>query len=142
MPMTNQREIKFRAWFDEGRPGTQMREVLELKWTKHPRALLRGGGLAQIEDLMQYTGLKDKNGVEIYEGDVVRHPVGVGEVKFGWFDSSHEAGYSRYHYHQGFYIAEGQEVARDSVDEDVDWQKVEIIGNIYENPELLGVQHD
>lgn len=57
------REIKFRAWYQ---PGSIM---------INPIALLAkpDTNLVYLSDhiLMQYTGLKDKNGVEIYEGDVI-----------------------------------------------------------------------
>lgn len=70
----------------------------------------------QVE-LMQYTGLKDKNGKEIYEGDVVNyfgHYLGVVE----WKDS-------------GFWVYESQ-ASRYSITDNM-----EVIGNIYENQELL-----
>lgn len=77
--------------------------------------------------LMQYTGLKDKNGKEIYEGDVLS-PYEYSPIKnptIVQYDDDLA----------GFYpfipnVADG-------IDYSVNNNRIEIIGNIYENPELL-----
>lgn len=87
----------------------------------------------EIEDLelLQYTGLKDKNGVEIYEGDIIRYFSEVMSKK-EWICSVEVIGAT-------FAVRTGKKSYMDgsflnrlSKDE-----KLEIIGNIYENPELL-----
>jgi uncharacterized phage protein (TIGR01671 family) len=84
--------------------------------------------------LMQYTGLKDKNGVEIYEGDIVEHKYksSNGDIKTKIYIII---------YHLGcFYCAEHKGNFSSSVGYYttlVNGNGLEIIGNIYENPELL-----
>ena len=85
--------------------------------------------------LMQSTGLKDKNGKEIFEGDVVTDGHTTGDIKN--------------HPTLGFYMVDDNGIERffsdgsaiEDFDEDVKTvaRILEIIGNIYTNPELLEV---
>ena len=68
---------------------------------------------------MQFTGLKDKNGKEIYEGDVVR------------YSANKEEHISEVVYIESFFGVEKHTGILSS------FYPIEIIGNIYENPELL-----
>lgn len=96
--------------------------------------------LQKPEESMQFTGLHDKNGKEIYEGDIVlsHHNNESAEIKFGVFNSRNDYGDS---YENGFYFCE-QKGKIDlgcalSLDINGSSEKIEVIGNIYENPELL-----
>ena len=69
--------------------------------------------------LMQYTGLKDKDGIEIYESDQVGTPAGIGVVKW---DRCFNL----------FWNNKDSTTLHDCVEE-----QLEVIGNIYKNPELV-----
>jgi uncharacterized phage protein (TIGR01671 family) len=66
------REIKFRAW-----DGEEMLDIKEIAFTKSCASIRTGfktkyrSGVCKNPNLMQFTGLKDKNGKEIFEGDKV-----------------------------------------------------------------------
>jgi len=119
------REIKFRAW-----DGKKMRFVTEihfmLKALYVHSSELSGwvGGLdndLQFKTIMQFTGVFDKNGKEIYEGDVIKHNCGRKTAEVFWSDI-----YARWgarSIHNCFYVLAAI--------------KSEVIGNIYEHPELL-----
>ena len=78
-------------------------------------------------NLMQYTGLKDRNGVEIYEGDIVQYETNyygnrqVRKAEVKWHDDLE---------HDGF----GEPLAMGYIFRGAN---IEVIGNVYENPELL-----
>ena len=94
------------------------------------------------ETVGQYTGLTDKNGTKIFEGDIVKSDDGThavyGIIKFGKIKTHYaiEGG------HQGFYIKwqnYGENKWGDWWREDVYVfiEEIEVICNIHDNPELL-----
>ena len=117
------RDIKFRAW------DTQAEEMLygvEHTYDGYKVPMPSFGALLDCPDfynVMQYTGLKDQNGKEIYEGDILQFSNGnLGEVIW----SNLRAGF---------------DVAFDgAIPEELDVglaDRSEVIGNIYQNKELL-----
>ena len=108
------REIKFRAW-----DGERMKDVTSIGWIDGEVDYISTPKISAPADdfvLMQYTGLKDKNGKEIYEGDVLKGRYN-GAVE--WSTSSVcYGGWTDF------------------------WKESEIIGNIYENPDLIKTQND
>lgn len=125
---------KFRAWDKDSKV---MREIQHLVWAEDnliahcpPRGHEFSEWFTVALDgseyqLMQYTGLKDKNGVEIYEGDVLFHPL-QGRRKVFYPYSETVASYGLRNIDNGF----GSTLQ----DSHAVW---EVIGNIYENLELL-----
>ena len=123
------REIKFRAWDSEDKK-------MIYNFPNPPYVVFcdEAGsfGIGKFSDdydeleVMQYTGLKDKNGIEIYEGDIVKI----------WLDYSKE----EWFIDREVYYCEGCFVTKDefgAVDNLGDFKNLEVIGNIYENKKLI-----
>ena len=109
------RDIRFRAW-----------DKLDKKFVKYITMTVEGLlGVSRPEsyELMQYTGLKDKNGKEIYESDIVKVFNGVCKVI----------------YSNDICCYEGKSIlgSRALYGYAQEKEGIEVIGNIYENPELL-----
>lgn len=94
------------------------------------------------ETVGQFTGLTDKNGKKIFEGDIVKNSwcyvSGYGVVDFGAYktlDMTQDFSQG----HVGFYINHIDEFDKKVVRKDLMYfaNKCEIIGNIHDNPELL-----
>lgn len=132
------REIKFRCWDIENK---KMLEVQELDYADSydGQPMIRTtmyNDYFDTEDmiLMQYTGLKDKNGKEIYEGDIIYCKQYIGgncveyciEKGYVCFNDGEFGLYRKQGYYQSLYKFK-----------EYDYE-FEVIGNIYDNPELLG----
>jgi uncharacterized phage protein (TIGR01671 family) len=118
-----QREIKFRGW--DGFKMTELHGKL-LEAVENP-------ALYGFKTTMQFTGLKDSKGVEIFEGDIVRwgmdkleSEIRIAEVKLSP-DITFDCKNIKYPhiFHFGNFIYQETE------------KYLEIIGNVYENSELL-----
>jgi len=110
-----QREIKFRAW---DKVDKVMKYFSCGIFNRLP------AGAEDLTEPMQYTGLKDKNGEEIYEGDIVT----------GLFNHTDIIGHIVYGSDATFFI-ERKGLYGIGLNNAEDW--LEVVGNIYENPELL-----
>lgn len=152
------REIKFRAWDKNDKV---MREVYGIQFPKRSNHGVRKNTVIEMHcsdyegqkaiifsdftdsiervELMQYTGLKDKNGKEIYEGDVLEignnianiSNVGFVEYNDGTFEVTEMDGKVSWNlYDCIFYPGEDSTTGKST-------EPAEIIGNIYENPDLV-----
>lgn len=131
------REIKFRAWDTEKKEWLFGYEYPSLGGFSMFGEVMMMGEYAELLsnyfpqrikdiELMQYTGLKDKNGKEIYEGDVI-------EYEDQWWsrdgdNNREEVKWNDENASYAHFAAGDWTVGPD---------EVEVIGNMYENPELL-----
>ena len=127
------RQIKFRAWEKKTKRMTVV-DVIKFALTGRVKRVHEytseiSSTSYDVKDieLMQYTGLKDKNGKEIYEGDVVE----VEDYSNGaWFGRPQPTKRQ-----EVYYCDEDGEYPFNGTGKFVS-NKTEVIGNIYENPEL------
>lgn len=122
------RIIKFRAWLsgthDNITFGETKMDYSVVLSSKGYWCSVEGGwdihGCYPTIPIMQFTGLKDKNGKEIYEGDLLNNEMGVVWSKYA-FVPAYDWGRSD-----------------DFEDWGTNWnENIHVIGNIYENPELI-----
>ena len=133
------RQIKFRAWDTLKKKIISWEEMLKHKgilWsvlglstkTSYEHQFDKVGKTKPLYIPLQFTGLKDKNGKEIYEGDIVldawgiKQKVIIGEIEH----VDREDTFAGYGFGFSTHCLEDFE------------EKVEVVGNIYENPVLLG----
>lgn len=125
-----QREIKFRGFSKRFRPNEWFYgDLVNYRSEKYilPEGqdvwdIIGDGVEVHSESVGQFTGLKDKNGKEIYEGDILKSsPYSIGAVLF----------------RNGVFLSEENRDGEPFYYPAFHFSISEIIGNIYENPELL-----
>jgi uncharacterized phage protein (TIGR01671 family) len=146
------RQIKFRAWDKENKnmlypkPLSPIKFMLsfsgEFGWFDLDKQMWSGIIPKRYYELMQYTGLKDKNGTEIYEGDILlvtsETYTNFGKTPTGRFSKEYyeviwkDDGWG-YKVLKSDHTIEGTEIKGLKVTT----KYAEVIGNIYEHPHLL-----
>ena len=115
-------EIKFRCIHKIGGKMEYGYEPLRLLYNEASGSTLSN---TKAHNIMQFTRLRDKNGKEIYDGDIIRHIDFEWKAKVAWSENG-----------QWILVYEGTGrtvLLSDRID------YIEVIGNIYENPELLSL---
>lgn len=98
--------------------------------------------LVDPKTVCQYTGLKDKHGKKIFEADIIRYQYDNDDCPFPNKDTKKRIGRVFFQsFRASFAVAEGRN-GKDYINQDLfryvqNGNRVEVIGNIYDNPELL-----
>lgn len=143
------RELKFRAWNTEAKIMIDLQKVTPLALAINPAIVGARTGVYVPDDdriiVMQFTGLRDKNGREIFEGDVVKWGHNVNTIGAGMgvcFDGGFEEGTGKVEITPlGIFFGDTKALwdmdgyLENSLDENIG--ELEIAGNIYDNPELV-----
>lgn len=140
--------MKFKAWNSEQKKmyhewGVES-GLAKVLWTRmfnevtEEEALRHGYSKITKEDwydkivFLQFTGVCDKKNVPIYNGDILKWEIFDGLAYFGGTDAVY--------FQDGAFRLNKHHPVIDYIDEDDEGDgNVEVIGNIYEHPELLGV---
>lgn len=117
------RELKFRCIKDKKINGyLELKDGMFISKETHedPGFVIKYPGEYDFDSLDQFTGLKDKNGKEVYEGDIVIGTYLTGKLLTGriWYDDK-----------AAVFMVEDRYAWM--------WERKEVIGNIYESPSLL-----
>lgn len=131
------RELKFRAWDLQTK---KMHTVESINFCGRKTVTVQYNPIKKIlldsVCLMQYTRVKDKNGVEIYEGDIIHFP-------YDWFGDLGKDFIVRWNESCCAFV-------RESISGSRMWghasreilSMCEVVGNVYENPELVSNEAD
>ncbi len=121
------REIKFRAWDERDKKLLEVNSIDYLCNQEGIWVVCFGGRRFKVDlkNLMQFTGLKDKNGKEIFDGYIVEFKYNSKEKQKG--ETIFIGGSFKIKSEKGIYYLFCKEIMKN----------VEVIGNLYENPELL-----
>ena len=118
------REIKFRAWDKEKK---EMFEVEEIDF-KHKTLKVKGENdwrnFPDLCELMECTGLSDKNGVEAFEGDLIMRPIMRFDRKKEYYQVLRDIPFWLIRSDESVELLEMNSIS-------------EVVGNIYANPELI-----
>lgn len=141
------REIKFRAWNEDDK---KMFFVSELRWA-YDGTFISGldtifgadhwvpGDNSSI-NIMQYTGLKDNHDKEVFEGDIIKIKNEDGLYDYGEVVYGRKAAFCLWlpQVMTGIRVPLLNYVHGIMIDD----YDIEVLGNIYENPELIGDNND
>ena len=124
------RELKFRAWAEVDGIKTSCTDMMVYfepmqcdngMWFNAPDNVYH---INEYHSLMQYTGLKDKNGADVYEGDYLRHKESIFKIDYSELDFGFVFWHPKLKEDLGLPYLKGL-------------KDFEIVGNIYQNPELI-----
>lgn len=120
------REIKFRAWNIKNKGMIRPENVILLPKREGGGQTMAGNG--HNYKLMQFTGLKDSKGIEIYEGDIIKREVIGQPDSVGYGPWNNKIIKVEVKFEKGSFNITGYDVYKHTF---------EVIGNIWENSELL-----